>query len=55
MKKLYVTLKVKFRAFGITFGTLERFWDFDMPAPMPNQHILRFDERGVFLSLEVRE
>lgn len=48
---LKVHLSVKFRAGGITFGTLNRSWSFELHVPVPPTELLDFNERGVRLVL----
>ena len=54
---LRIWLKVKFRAFGITFGTLSQEFD---PIPLPiavpvaPQTLLDFNERGVKLFVKLQ-
>lgn len=51
---LRVELSVKFRSFGITWGTIRREWRFELPPevvvwqPKPMVHL---DERGVKLDI----
>lgn len=53
MNNLFITLSVKFRAFGITFGTLNKEFVVPIPAPvpLPRQNLLTFSERGVNLTI----
>lgn len=55
-----VYLRVRFRAFGVTFGTVEQEWQFDpltravkpVPGPLPPVNpFFSFNERGVTLLL----
>lgn len=51
---LHVVLKVKFRAFGITFGTVDKSWDLALPVQLPGAsggNLLAFSERGVTLTI----
>jgi hypothetical protein len=54
---LTIYLRVKFRAFGITFGTYERTWREVLPFPLPpkaiGKTILDVDERGVRLLVKL--
>lgn len=54
---LKIWLKVKFRAFGITFGVLEQEFD-PIPLPIPNvvpsQVLLDFNDRGVKLFVKLQ-
>lgn len=46
-------LKVKFRAFGITFGNIEKYWTLDEISPfmaLIRPKIL-FNDRGVLLEI----
>ena len=47
-----LTIKVKFRAFGITFGSIEREIPVQLNVPFvpPISQVL-LNERGVFLSI----
>ncbi len=60
MKPLVVDidLSVKFRAFGITFGTLKRAWTVPIPDvfghPRLSIPVLTFNERGVALAVRLR-
>ena len=48
-----LTLRVKFRAFGITFGSLEREIPVNLGVPfVPPINVVLLDERGVFLKVE---
>lgn len=52
---LQIFLKVKFRAFGVTYGTFAPKFDL-IPIPMPPtppQVILDFDQRGVKLFIKL--
>ena len=54
--KLTVFLTIKFRAFGITFGNIDK--KFTEPIPLPVPLPLRFDkilynDKGVFLKVVV--
>ncbi len=50
-----ITLKIKSRAFGVTFGTFSKVFEvpYNLPAgtPRPRLDKVLFDERGVFLSI----
>lgn len=54
-----VYLRVKFRAFGITFSTVTREWA--IPLNVPNvgglfdRELLKFDERGILLIVAIGE
>lgn len=52
---LKVTLEVKFRAFGITFGRLNREWRVELrsPVPLPPRPLVTFADRGVSLLVEL--
>jgi hypothetical protein len=54
MSTLHIELKCKFRAFLITFGTINKTWDFTIPAPVPVQTLLQFSDRGVNLLVQVQ-
>lgn len=50
-----ITLKIKSRAFGVTIGTFERVFKFDLPNALFDRHetsIVLMDERGIFLKVE---
>jgi len=54
---LDVYLKVKFRAFGITFWTFEQTWHQILPVPVPSglsKPILAFSDRGITLTITLR-
>ncbi len=59
---LHVYVRVKFRAFGITFGVVERSWVLDIDSVLPSilvseqligtrTPLLEFNERGVLLTV----
>lgn len=54
--KITVHVKVKFRAFGITFGTLDKTIEYPPSGvpkpPLPTEKLL-IDERGVYVHLKV--
>lgn len=53
---LKIWLKVKFRAFGVTFGTLEQEFDpiaLPIPAVVPSQVLVDFNQRGVKLFVKL--
>lgn len=51
------TLRVKFRAFGITFANVEKEWTNIVPIPgapdIPGQNLVMFDFRGIFLRVDI--
>jgi hypothetical protein len=48
-----LTLRVKFRAFGFTFGTIERVIPVNLNVPfVPPISTVLCDERGVYLKIE---
>lgn len=53
-----IDLSVKFRAFGITFGTLTQAWSIPVPnvmsTPDLHLHVLTFNQRGVRLQVRIR-
>ena len=51
---VYVYLKVKFRAFGITFGTVTKSWTEPVPFPVTLHKLVDFDERGIRLIVEFK-
>lgn len=56
MSKLHVILRVKFRAFGVTFGTLSETWDVPLPLVVADdQRLIQFDQRGVRLEVFLRQ
>ena len=53
MTRIALHVRVKFRAFGMTFGTVERREERIIPCLLngvPYQ-LFRFDQRGVFVSV----
>lgn len=52
---IHVLLVVKFRAGGITFGSMRREWSFqlDIDRRLSKQELLNFSERGVTLVVGV--
>jgi hypothetical protein len=50
-----VLLTVKFRAFGITFGSVNKEWhrSLGIGIPIPSKNLVDFNERGVRLIVEV--
>ena len=47
-----VSLCVKYRAFGVTFGKMEKQWQIEVPIPWPMaQTFIDFNERGVTLKV----
>lgn len=59
MFRIHIYMKVKFRAFFITFGTVEKTFDVPLPIPyigsipLPTKPILDFNERGVQLKVNL--
>ena len=53
--KIQVSLRVKFRAFGITFGTYSKLWTLPYTVPLSEKprNLLSEDERGVTLSIDI--
>lgn len=53
MTKLHLHVKVKFRAFGITFGTFEKHEERILPIALAGvgYQLIRINERGVYVSL----
>lgn len=66
---IHVDLSVKFRAFGITFGTLVQHWDLNLLQLIPelgpvasvilsvlplSSTLVNFDQRGVALFIQAR-
>jgi len=53
MTKLHLHVRVKFRAFGITFGQFERHVERLLPVLLPGiaYQVIYINERGVFVSL----
>lgn len=49
---LKVYLRVKFRAFFVTFGVIERTFEIPLPLALPPQKYVDLDERGVRLVVE---
>lgn len=49
---LHVHIKVKFRAFFVTFGVVERDFAVPLPAPIPPKVWVTMSERGVDLLVE---
>lgn len=51
--KLHIVLKIKFRAFGITFANISETWEKPLPfaAVVAEQNLLNYSERGVTLSI----
>ena len=49
---LRVYVRVKFRAFLITFGVIERTFEEPLPLPLPPRRWVDLDERGVRLIVE---
>lgn len=55
--KIHADLKVKFRAFGITFGTVEQHFNAPLPiqlpvqVPIPTTHLISFHQRGIDLDI----
>jgi hypothetical protein len=46
-----ITLKIKSRAFGVTFGTFSKTFEVQVGVPLPRLDRVLMDERGVFLSI----
>lgn len=53
MKNIIVDLKIKFRAFGMTYYNLDRHWKFPIDIPVA-QEILVFQDRGVYLHIFIQ-
>lgn len=62
MTTLAIDLQVKFRSFGITFGTVKETWRIPLDAkfedilhmlPRVNPTIIEFDKRGVRLKVQL--
>lgn len=53
MTRLILHVRVKFRAFGITFGRFERVIERTLPVLVPGVApiLARIDERGVYVLL----
>jgi hypothetical protein len=52
MSKLLITGTVKFRAFGITFGTVPIHIVVSEALPISPHHIFTFDDRGVHIEVD---
>lgn len=54
---LHVNLKVKFRAFFITFANFEKTWDLPVPVQIPGINpgtsLIHFSDRGVTLDVKL--
>lgn len=48
-----VHLKVKFRAFGITFGSIDEWFTVELGMAPPPIDIILYDRRGVYLRLVI--
>lgn len=46
-----IYIKVKFRAFGITFSTFEKTIEWNVGVPVPPFKAFTLDERGVYLKV----
>ena len=46
---IHVLLVVKFRAAGITLGSMRREWSLPLGVDLPAKKLLDFSERGVML------
>ena len=46
---IHILLTVKFRAGGITFGSMRREWSLPLGVDLPAKKLLDFSERGVTL------
>lgn len=53
MSKVFVQVKVKFRAFGITFGKIDETASFQLPTIVPSFDRVILDERGVWMRVWV--
>lgn len=53
MTKLRLHVKVKFRAFGVTFGTVEKIAERVIPVALAGvgHTLIHINERGVFIDL----
>ena len=49
---IYIHLRVKFRAMGITFATVDKEFSVGVGVPVPHMpKSVLFDERGIFLAV----
>lgn len=46
-----IYIKVKFRAFGITFSTFDKVVEWSVGVPVPSFEKVLVDERGVYLKV----
>ena len=46
-----VYIKVKFRAFGVTFSTFEKTIEINVGVPLPSYEGVLVNERGVYLKV----
>lgn len=53
MTNVEVHLRVKFRAWGITFGTIDRRANWPVPVAIPHGHAVLIDDHGCFLEVTV--
>lgn len=50
---IQIKVEVKFRAFGITFGTVRETYKIPSPVPIPPGLLASVDERGVKVEVRV--